>query len=131
MLPKERDKDLILNILDDAETLEKRIRHFNVTEESFINDLSFEGDIVYDSLLMPVYTLVEDALHLSDEVMEFFPGYPWSDVRAFRNIVAHGYRRVSKEIAWKVISEDIPQLAALLKEYAEENGFINNYKAST
>lgn len=127
MLPKERDKDLILNILDDAETLEKRIRHFNVTEESFINDLSFEGDIVYDSLLMPVYTLVEDALHLSDEVMEFFPDYPWSDVRAFRNIVAHGYRRVSKEIAWKVIFEDIPQLVALLKEYAEENGFINDY----
>ena len=123
MLPKERDKDLILNILDDAETLEKRIRYFNVTEESFINDLSFEGDIVYDSLLMPVYTLVEDALHLSDEVMEFFPDYPWSDVRAFRNIVAHGYRRVSKEIAWKVISEDIPQLVALLKEYAAENGF--------
>ncbi len=123
MLPKERDKDLILNILDDAETLEKRIGHFNVTEESFINDLSFEGAIVYDSLLMPVYTLVEDALHLSDEVMDFFPDYPWSDVRAFRNIAAHGYRRVSKEIAWKVISEDIPKLAALLKEYAEENGF--------
>ncbi len=80
MLPKERDKELTLNILDDAETLKKRIRHFNVTEDSFINDLSFEGDIVYDSLLMPVYTLVEDALHLSDEVMEFFPDYPWSDV---------------------------------------------------
>lgn len=123
MLPKERDKELILNILDDAETLEKRIEHFKVTEDSFVNDISFEGDIVYDSLLMPVYTLVEDALQLSDEVMEYFPDYLWSNVRAFRNIVAHGYRRVSKGIAWKVISEDIPQLAALLKEYAEENGF--------
>lgn len=123
MLPKERDKELILNILDDAETLEKRIEHFKVTEDSFVNDISFEGDIVYDSLLMPVYTLVEDALQLSDEVMEYFPDYLWSNVRAFRNIVAHGYRRVSKEIAWKVISEDIPQLAVLLKEYAEENGF--------
>ena len=123
MLPKERDKELILNILDDAETLEKRIEHFKVTEDSFVNDISFEGDIVYDSLLMPVYTLVEDALQLSDEVMEYFPDYLWSNVRAFRNIVAHGYRRVSKEIAWKVISEDIPQLAVLLKEYTEENGF--------
>ena len=123
MLPKERDKELILNILDNAETLEKRIKHFKVSEDSFVNDISFEGHIVYDSLLMPVYTLVEDVLHLSDEVMEFFPNYPWSDVRAFRNIVAHGYRRVRKEIAWKVISEDIPQLVALLKDYAEENGF--------
>ena len=123
MLPKERDKELILNILDNAETLEKRIKHFKVSEDSFVNDISFEGHIVYDSLLMPVYTLVEDVLHLSDEVMEFFPNYPWSDVRAFRNIVAHGYRRASKEIAWKVISEDIPQLVALLKDYTEENGF--------
>lgn len=76
MLPKERDKELILNILDNAETLEKRIKHFKVSEDSFVNDISFEGHIVYDSLLMPVYTLVEDVLHLSDEVMEFFPNYP-------------------------------------------------------
>lgn len=102
MLPKERDKELILNILDDAETLEKRIEHFKVTEDSFVNDISFEGDIVYDSLLMPVYTLVEDALHLSDEVMEYFPDYPWSDVRAFRNIVAHGKDELVKKLLGKL-----------------------------
>lgn len=121
MLPKDRDKELIQNILEDYETLLQRKEHFNITEESFLYDDSFEGSIAYDSLLIPVYTIVEDVLHLSDELMSSFPDYPWEDVRGFRNIVAHGYRQVSKEIVWKVISEDIPELVELLKSYLSEN----------
>lgn len=121
MLPEERDKELIQNILEDYETLLQRKEHFNITEESFLNDDSFEGSIAYDSLLIPVYTIVEDVLHLSDELMSSFPDYPWEDVRGFRNIVAHGYRQVSKEIAWKVIDEDIPELIELLKSYLSED----------
>lgn len=124
MLPEERDKELIQNILEDYETLLQRKEHFNITEESFLNDNSFEGSIAYDSLLIPVYTIVEDVLHLSDEFMSSFPDYPWEDVRGFRNIVAHGYRQVSKEIAWKVIDEDIPELIELLKSYLSE--YFNN-----
>ena len=119
MRPNDRDCELVLNILEDASTLRRRIEHFKVDEASFVGDASFEGQIAYDSLMMPVYTLVEDALHLSAAVMSEFPDYPWDEVRAFRNVVAHGYRRVSREIAWKVVAEDIPELARLLHRYAE------------
>lgn len=121
MLPEDRDKELIQNILEDYKTLLQRKEHFNITEDSFLNDDSFEGSIAYDSLLIPVYTIVEDVLHLSDELMSSFPDYPWEDVRGFQNIVAHGYRQVSKEIAWKVIDEDIPELVELLENHYRES----------
>ncbi len=168
MHPEERDRELIFNILEDAETLKQRREFFGVTEDSFVNDASFEGSIAYDSLLIPVYTIVEDALHLSDRLMDDLPDYPWHEVRSFRNIVAHGYRRVdsllipvytivedalhlsdrlmddlpdypwhevrsfrnivahgyrrvSKRIAWHVVSEDIPKLVDLLRQYNHDH----------
>lgn len=84
-----------------------------------MNNSSFEDPIAYDSLLISVYTIIEDALHLSDEPMDHFLDYPCEDVHGFRNIVAHRYRKVSKEIAWKVISKDLPELVKILEEYHE------------
>lgn len=115
MLLSKRDQRLIGNIIEDADTLALRIEHFHVTREQFLNDLTFEGDIVYDSLMAPVYTLVEDAIHLSDDVMGALPNCPWDAIRGFRNIVAHGYRTVNRDIAWEIITEHIPQLVNSVK----------------
>lgn len=113
----ERDRDLIEVILEDFETLEKRLDRFEVTEFSFVNDRSDEGELAYDAVMSPVYRIAEDALHLSDELMAAFPDYPWTNIRGFRNFVAHGYREVDRTIAWKVVCEDIPRLASLLRGY--------------
>lgn len=56
---------------------------------------------------------------MSEEVTGRFPEYPWSDIVGFRNIVAHGYRDIDREIAWKVAVEDIPELANALEGYLE------------
>lgn len=53
MPPSKRDRDLISNILEDADTLGQRIEYFSVTKDSFLDDLSFQGDIIYDSLMLP------------------------------------------------------------------------------
>lgn len=116
MQSTERDLTLIEVILDDAKTLDERLRHFNVTESSFKNDYSFEGQAAFDLIMAPVYRMAEDALHLSSELMLRHPDYPWDDIRGFRNFVAHGYRNVDRQIAWGVISVDIPRLAEILRE---------------
>ncbi|MBQ9954243.1 MAG: DUF86 domain-containing protein [Eggerthellaceae bacterium] len=61
--------------------------------------------------------MAEDAIHLSSDVTDAYPDYPWDDIRGFRNFVAHGYREVDRAIAWKVIEDDIPELARILEEY--------------
>ena len=126
MTPLERDLNLIAIILEDAETMEKRISRFKTTEESFVNDRSEDGELAYDAIMSPVYRIAEDALHLSDELQNTYPEYPWNDIRGFRNFVAHGYREVDRAIAWKVIRDSIPRLAAILSEYSAHNVSTRN-----
>ena len=118
----ERDLDRIDAILEDARELASRIEHFNMDEHSFVEDRTAEGRIAYDAVMSPVYRIAEDAANLSEEVTARFPEYPWNDVVGFRNFVAHGYRDIDRSIAWKVVVEDIPELAEVLGHYLEESG---------
>lgn len=120
MKPHSRDRELIAVILDDCALLRRRVAYFSTTEDSFVNDHSEEGELAYDAIMSPVYRIAEDALHLSDDVYEMAPEYPWNEIRGFRNFVAHGYREVDRAIAWKVVSGDIPLLEqALVRVLAE------------
>lgn len=121
MKQPERDLDLIDVILQDARTLETRIQRFSLSENSFIEDHSEDGELAYDAVMSPVYRIAEDAAHLSQDVMASFPDYPWRQIRGFRNFVAHGYREVDRRIARHVASVDIPNLAKLLRQYRDEH----------
>lgn len=68
----------------------------------------------------PLYRIVEDAVHLSDEVTESMPEIPWHNIWGFCNIVAHGYWEIDRDAAWLIISDDIPVLAEALKSYRDE-----------
>lgn len=117
----ERDLDLINVILDDAKTLAARIQRFSLDGEKFVNDRSEDGELAYDAVMSPVYCIAEDAIHLSDDVVSSFPGYPWRQIRGFRNFVAHGYCEVDRGIAWHVASRDMPALADCLQKYRDDN----------
>ena len=116
----ERDSRIITRMLEDIETLQERVAHFNLTAQSFADDRSFEGEIAFDATMNPLYRIVEDAVHLSDEVTESMPEIPWHNIRGFRNIEAHGYWEIDRDAAWLIISDDIPVLAEALKSYRDE-----------
>ncbi len=124
MKPHSRDKELIAVILDDCALLRRRVEYFATTEESFVDDHSEEGEIAYDAIMSPVYRIAEDTLHLSQDVYDAAPDYPWNEIRGFRNFVAHGYREVDRAIAWKVVSDDIPLLEQTLMQLLEEQSDI-------
>ncbi len=117
----ERDLDLINVILADAEVLANRITRFSLDQEKFVEDRSEDGELAYDAVMSPVYRIAEDAVHLSGDVVSAFPAYPWRQIKGFRNFVAHGYREVDRRIAWRVASDDIPQLAVLLRQYWDDH----------
>lgn len=116
MLPADRDMDIMLRIIDDANIIRQRIEYFAMTRESFCDDHSFEGELAYDAVMNPVYRVAEDAIHLSDRVQDACPSVAWKNIRGFRNFVAHGYAEIDRAIAWKVVIEDIPSLAASLSD---------------
>jgi uncharacterized protein with HEPN domain len=43
------------------------------------------------------------------------PGIPWKDIIGMRNILAHQYDKVDSAVVWDAVSQDIPELIALLQ----------------
>ena len=46
----------------------------------------------------------------------------WSEIRAFRNLVAHEYLGIDAEEVWQTIHDDIPALRRSLQKLLEAPG---------
>ena len=123
MKQSERDAETIARMLEDYDVVLQRVAYFSLTRERFCNDHSFEGELAYDAVMNPVYRIVEDAIHLSDGVVDELPEFPWRDMRGFRNFVAHGYAAINRGAAWNVVEKDLPELMAALRRHANDRGW--------
>jgi len=45
---------------------------------------------------------------------------PWHEIKAFRNVLAHGYGTVNDDLLWNTAREDIPKVRALCSELLSE-----------
>ena len=57
---------------------------------------------------------------LSSELRHRYPDIPWTDIKAFRNIVVHVYFATDEALVWTAATRDAPylrdQVAAILAE---------------
>lgn len=115
MWPNDHDIMLAERIVEDIDIVQRRIEYFSMTKDSFCLGHSFEDEIAYDAIMNPVYRIVEDACHLSDELTKAHPSVAWREMRGFRNFIAHGYGSINREIAWKAIRDDLPELKSIAR----------------
>jgi uncharacterized protein with HEPN domain len=54
---------------------------------------------------------------LSRETTAKMPGVPWSEIRAMRNRLAHGYRAISGEVVFDTVKLDLPALIQAVRRY--------------
>lgn len=59
----------------------------------------------------------EAARRLSPQARERFNQFDWNAMTGMRNILVHDYGRVSLELVWDVIENDLPKLIRALDEY--------------
>jgi len=52
---------------------------------------------------------------MSPDFRSAYPGIPWKDIIGMRNILAHQYDKVDSAVVWDAVSQDIPELIALLQ----------------
>ncbi len=68
------------------------------------------------ALLRLLEILGEAATRVSPEFRDTTSNIPWSQIVALRNRLIHGYDAVDMTVIWKVLTADLPQLVADLKE---------------
>ena len=97
-----------------------RIDHFGITRERFLQDDGIEMRALADSLLMCVYRVTEEAGNMSAATRAAHPEIDWRAIHGMRNILAHDYGNVDREIVWEAVQTDFDVLEAFCRAYLEE-----------
>lgn len=108
MLPEERDRGALLDMLDQCSGISA-----SVEGKSF--PLYCADDNLRYAIERRIEILGEAAKHLSDSVRKNHPEIPWQKLVAIRNILAHEYGEVEDEIIWRVTQTHIPELTTQLR----------------
>ncbi len=61
----------------------------------------------------------EAAGRVAGSTREAYPQIPWQQIIGLRNRLIHGYDEVDLDVLWEIISRDLPELIAELKNLVE------------
>jgi uncharacterized protein with HEPN domain len=53
---------------------------------------------------------------LSKETLSRYPDLPWAQIIGFRNLVVHEYFRVSLNLVWSIVQNNIPPLKLTVEQ---------------
>ena len=82
--------------------------------------LVFSTRMVRDATLWNISILGEAANSIPAAVREAHPEILWRNIIDARNRIIHGYGDIDEDVAWDIISRDIPELMPLLRTLLEE-----------
>ena len=96
---------------------------------SYCSGLEYDGFIqdsrTYDAVIRNLEIIGEATHKLPTEIPQKYPRVEWRSIRAFRNIVAHEYFRISNDILWDIITNKIPvlkiQIAGIIQDLNKSN----------
>ena len=109
MKPLDRNISILSHIVTYCEQIELTVQRFGGKD-------IFQSDPIYrNAAALCILQIGELVGNLSDEFRARYPGVPWRQIKAMRNIVAHRYGTIDPETTWEVIEEDIP----ILKKYCQ------------
>jgi uncharacterized protein with HEPN domain len=75
-----------------------------------------DGDAQLRFAVIHAIELVGEASrHVSEELRARHPELPWRQIGATRNRIAHGYWDVDLDIAWQIVTADLPPLIGELE----------------
>ena len=92
---QERDADVLAAMLDFCDRIVGIMERLGYNKEKYSEDYVFQ-----DAIKMNVFQIGELSNQVSDECKEALPQIPWHQIYGTRNIIAHGYMKVSEDIIW-------------------------------
>ena len=106
-----RNVEVLRHIVGYCQEIEKTMERFGKKYELFSEDSVYQNAVA-----LCVLQIGELTTHFTEDFKDTYNGMPWNQIKALRNVVAHNYGKIDKEILWETIMNDIPAL----KEYCEK-----------
>ena len=107
---KQKDKNCLQNILDSINKIDNYTQLFHNADELYNDNKSF------DAVLMNFVIIGEMVFKLSDEFKQNNSSVDWSNIKGFRNIIAHQYFGIDAEEVWGIVHNELPNLKRELEK---------------
>jgi uncharacterized protein with HEPN domain len=110
-----KDTNIIEHILEYCKDVDETIRRFGDNYELFCSDKDY-----FNSISMSVYQISELTTRLSDEFKKSAPTMGWGLIKVIRNLFAHEYHRMDKDVIWDTATNDISNLKNFCEKVVAE-----------
>ncbi|MBI5729806.1 MAG: DUF86 domain-containing protein [Ignavibacteriales bacterium] len=107
---KQKDKNCLQNILESINKIDNYTQLFHNADELYNDNKSF------DAVLMNFVIIGEMVVKLSDEFKQDNSSVDWSNIKGFRNIIAHQYFGIDAEEVWGIVLNELPNLKRELEK---------------
>lgn len=117
--PENSDKkrEYLDYLQDISESIEKATSFTQGMDyESFQND-----DKTVYATIRALEVIGEATKKVPSSIREQYPEIPWREMAGIRDKLIHDYFGVNKEVVWKTVKQDLPDLRPQIKKVIEEN----------
>ena len=96
-----------------------------LTYTANLNEERFRGEkLVQDAVLRRLQIIGEAVKRLPTDLREQYPGVPWRQMAATRDVVVHDYFGLDLSLTWSVATRDLPpvkpQILRIIAELSRE-----------
>jgi uncharacterized protein with HEPN domain len=109
-----RDEERLQDILDVILAIEK---YANQGKQAFD-----EQELIRVWIIHHLQIVGEAANGLPDNVTNQYPEIPWRQIIAFRNMVVHEYFRVSLNLIWSIVQNNLTPLKIAVEKLLQSSG---------
>ena len=110
MNSKDRDMYIFKKIIKYCFEADATIQLFGDNVETLRTNVIYKN-----ATAMCVLQIGELVRYLSEDIVGKYSAIPWKQVKAMRNIAAHGYEEFDIDVLWQTLKSDLPNL----REYCE------------
>ncbi|MCG3139215.1 MAG: hypothetical protein HDKAJFGB_00077 [Anaerolineae bacterium] len=99
--------------LDDIEIAASKILDYTagMGYEDFSNDAK-----TFDAVVFNLEVIGEAVKHIPNEFRTRYPDVDWKRIAGLRDIIAHGYFGLNRQILWDVVQNRVPELLRNIRQ---------------
>ncbi len=121
MNAKNNDLDRIQEIWSIGNQTKRQIESLSFSKDRFLNPDNDEDDLIAEGLINRVFRITEETGRISEEVANDY-GFERRAASGVRNLLAHAYGEVDREIIWEVMETDLEELLDACKRFCDDHG---------
>jgi uncharacterized protein with HEPN domain len=109
-----RDPERLQDILDALASIERYVAQGRQAFD--------EQELIQVWIIHHLQIIGEATNALSTDLIDQYSEIPWAQIIAFRNIVVHEYFRISLDLVWAIVKNNLPRLKVTVEQMLQDLG---------